>query len=340
VTGSRAPGPVRLLALALAFGCAGPGFDLASAPDAPVAIVHRTREEGDRRADLLDRLQGRAEVSTLERMRIADLGAWLGRGPDPAARQLALLGRLALLDPRTGAVERVDAALGGARPLCWSADRERLLFSGLVRGQEPQLMEYRRASGEVRTVTHGPLLHPAGCYGPGEQQVWVEARPGATGPEARLVLAPEAGSEPRVLTEGPADVAPVWSPRGELIAFQTRDREGAVAVAVIDPAGGPARMIARGKEPSFAPSGDWIVYSGQQRGRWRLWRMRPDGSGKLPLGQGTLDEHEPSVSPDGRLVIFVGQEKDSVRERLFVRGFDGRGDRPLLDRDEASHPTW
>ena len=40
--------------------------------------------------------------------------------------------------------------------------------------------------------------------------------------EAGLVLAPEAGGEPRVLTEGPADVAPVWSPRGDVIAFQTR----------------------------------------------------------------------------------------------------------------------
>jgi hypothetical protein len=340
VTGSRASGPLRCLALGLAFGCAGPGIDLASAPDAPIAIVHRTREESDRRSDLLDRAQGRTPASTLERMRVADLGAWLGLGPDPAARQLALLGRLALLDPRTGAVERVDAALGGARPHCWSADRERLLFSGLVRGQDPQLMEYRRATGEVRSLTHGPLLHPGGCYGPGERQVWVEARPGPAGHEARLVLAPEAGGEPRVLTDGPADVAPVWSPRGDVIAFQRRDPEGATGIAVVDPAGGPVRLVARGKEPAFAPSGDWIVYSAQQRGRWRLWRMRPDGSGKLPLGEGTLDEHDPSVSSDGRFVVFVGQEKDSVRERLFVRGFDGRGDVPLIDRDEGSHPIW
>jgi TolB protein len=99
-------------------------------------------------------------------------------------------------------------------------------------------------------------------------------------------------------------------------------------------------VIARGKDPAFAPSGDWIVYSAQQRGRWRLWRMRPDGSGKLPLGEGTLDEHEPSVSPDGRFVAFVGQEKDSARERLFVRAFDGRGDRALLEREEATQPTW
>jgi dipeptidyl aminopeptidase/acylaminoacyl peptidase len=337
--GARA-GSRGALAAALVLACAGPGFDRASAPDAPVAIVHRTREEGDRRAELIDRVEGRSQASTLERMRMADLGAWLGLGPDPAARQVALLGRLALLDPRTGAVQRVDAALGGARPLCWSADRERLLFSGLVRGQEPQLLEYRRASGEVRSVTHGPLLHPGGCYGPGERQVWVEARQAPGGPLARLVLAPEAGGEPRALTEGPADVAPVWSPRGDLIAFQTRDPEGAAAIAVVDPAGGPARLVARGKEPGFAPSGDWIVYSAQQRGRWRLWRMRPDGSGKLPLGEGTLDEHDPSVSSDGRYVVFVGQEKDSARERLFLRSFDGRGDVPLLDRDEGSHPIW
>jgi hypothetical protein len=323
-----------------ALQCAGPGFDLADVPDAPIAIVHRTREESDRRADLLERLQGRNPASTLERMRIEDLSEWLGLGADPAQRQLALVGHLALLDARTGAVRRVDAALGGARPLCWSPDRTRLLFQGSVRGQQPQLHEYRPATGEVRVVTHGPVAHPGGCYGPGDRQVWVEARQGARGPEVRLVIAPEGGGAPRALTEGPADVAPEWSPRGDLIAFQTRDGEGAAAIAVVDPEGGPARVIARGKDPSFAPSGDWIVYSGQQRGRWRLWRMRPDGSGKLLLGQGTLDEHEPSVSPDGRFVVFVGLEKASARERLFVRGFDGRGDRPLLEREEGAQPTW
>jgi dipeptidyl aminopeptidase/acylaminoacyl peptidase len=336
-----ASGCARLLPVVAALHCAGPGFDLADAPDSPIAIVHRTREESDRRAELMERLEGKAPQSTLERMRIQDLGEWVGLGADPAQRQLALVGHLALLAPRTGAVQRVDAALGGARPLCWSPDRTRLLFLGTGRGQEPQLHEYRPGSGEVRAVTYGPTAHPGGCYGPGDRQVWVEVRPGAKGPEARLVLAPEeGGGEPRVLTEGPADVSPVWSPRGDLIAFQTRDADGAAAIAVVDPQGGPPRVIARGKEPGFAPSGDWIVYSGQQRGRWRLWRMRPDGSGKLVLGTGTLDEHEPAVSPDGRFVVFVGREKDSTRERLYLRGFDGRGDRPLLEREEGAQPAW
>jgi dipeptidyl aminopeptidase/acylaminoacyl peptidase len=333
----RLPG---LLALASALACAGPGFEPADAPGSPIAIVHRTREEGDRRAELLQRIEGKTPASTLDRMRLEDLSEWLGLGPDPAQRQLALVGHLALLDPHTGVAQRVDAALGGARPLCWSADRARLLFMGFLRGEQPQLYEYRRASGEVRPVTHGPLAHPSGCYGPGDRQVWVQVRAGAKGPEARLVVTREAGEEPRVLTDGPTDVAPVWSPRGDVIAFQTRGPEGGAAIAVVDPAGGAARVVARGKEPSFSPSGDWIVYSAQQRGRWRLWRMRPDGSGKLPLGEGALDEHDPSVSSDGRFVVFVGQEKDSVRERLFVRSFDGRGDVPLIDRDEGSHPTW
>jgi dipeptidyl aminopeptidase/acylaminoacyl peptidase len=330
----------RFVALLAALGCAGPGFELADAPAAPIAIVHRTREEGDRREDLLERMRGTGQSSSLDRMRLEDVSEWLGLGPKPAERQLALLGRLALVDPHTGHVERMAAALGGARPLCWSADGERLLFSGLARGEQPQLHEYRRTSGEVRVVTHGPLAHPSGCYGPGDRQVWVEVRAGAKGPEARLVLAPEAGGEPRALTEGPMDGAPVWSSRGDVIAFQTRDAQGGAAIGVVDPAGGAARVIARGKEPAFTPSGDWIVYSAQQRGRWRLWRMRPDGSGKLPIGESALDEHEPSVSPDGRFVVFVGLEKDSTRERLFVRAFDGRGDRALLEREEATQPAW
>ncbi len=337
---SRRRGRLARLVPLAALACAGPGFELADAPDAPIAIVHRTREESDRRADLLERARGTAPTSSLDRVRLQDVSEWLGLGPEPADRQLAILGRLALLDPRAGGAVRVDAALGGARPQCWSADRERLLFSGLQRERRPQLFEYRRATAEVRPITHGPRAHPSGCYGPGDRLVWVEVRDAASGPEARLFVTPEGGGAPRALTEGPADVAPVWSPRGDVIAFQTRGPDGGAAIALVDPAGGPPRLVARGKEPGFSPTGDWIVYSAQQRGRWRLWRMRPDGSGKLPLGESSLDEHAPSVSPDGRFVVFVGQERESTRERLFLRGFDGRGDRPLLEREEGAQPTW
>jgi dipeptidyl aminopeptidase/acylaminoacyl peptidase len=324
-------------------GCAAPGFEPGELPAAPIAFVHRTREEGDRRAELLERQasEGRQRPGQ-GRVRLEDLGELLGIGPDAHSRMLAALGRLALLDPRSGEVERIEAALGGAKPLCWSADRDRLLFASARRRAETQLFEYIRSNREVRPVTHGPEAHPFGCYGPENRLVLVEVRRTPDGPASRLLVTGPGGHDPRPLTDGPADVSPVWSPDGRLIAFASIEpgRGSVIATVAPEAANSDRRTIAVGKEPTFTPDGAWIVYSASSRGRWRLWRMRPDGTGKLLVGRSKYDEHQPAVAPDGRYLVFVGEEPGSVYQKLLLRRFDGSAERPLLDREEGTHPIW
>ena len=48
----------------------------------------------------------------------------------------------------------------------------------------------------------------------------------------------------------------------------------------------------------------------------------------------------PTVSPDGRFVIYNVAEEGELREQLRVRGLDGRGDRPLLGHGDAVHAVW
>ena len=74
------------------------------------------------------------------------------------------------------------------------------------------------------------------------------------------------------------------------------------------------------------------------KGRWSLYRIRPDGSGRRPIGQGTLDELDPSFSPDGRLVVYVGD--DGFQKQLYLRRFDGSGDRLLLGSGGGTDPIW
>jgi hypothetical protein len=319
----------------LAAACARPGLDPAALPTAPLAIVHRSYRESDERAELLEK-RGPSVPGVV---RLEDVGLWLGVGADPEERKLGLLGHLALLDARTGRIERVAAALSGARPQCWSADHERLLFANLPADGIPQLFEYRPDGGELRAVTRGPAAHPFGCYGPGTSVVVARVELAAGGAVSRLwVLEP--GREPRRLSDGPVDRKPVWSPRGSPIAYETNGPEGVSVVAALDPAGGPSRVLARGRDPAFTPDGAWIVYSAQARGRWRLWRMRPDGSGKLRIGESRFDEHDPAVAPDGRTLAFVGEEPGSARQQLLVRNLTGGAERPLIEHEEGSSPAW
>jgi hypothetical protein len=64
-----------------------------------------------------------------------------------------------------------------------------------------------------------------------------------------------------------------------------------------------------------------------------------DGSGRLSLGLSALDELDPSFSPDGRLVTYVGVDA-ALGRALYLRRADGSGDRLLFDVGDALTPVW
>ena len=66
--------------------------------------------------------------------------------------------------------------------------------------------------------------------------------------------------------------------------------------------------------------------------------MRPDGTGRTPLGSGLRDEESPTVSPDGRFVAYTAREGEF--DLVFVRRMDGSGERPLFDTGSAAWPVW
>jgi len=317
--------------------CAGPGLDLTQLSDRPIAIVHRTLDESEQRSDLLLRSKGGGTAPG--RVRLEDVGELLGIGADEQERRAATLGHLSLVHPDSGRVERLEGALPGERPLCWSQDGDRLLFVSFQRSARPQLYEYSLGSKEIRTVTQGPAAHPFGCYGPGDRVVVSRVEAAGQHLISRLVVhAPPRA--PVVITAGPADSKPVWSPDGGLIAYETIGPGKLSSIAIIDPEGGAPRIVTRGQDPVFTPDGKWIIFSASSRGRSRLWRIRPDGGGRAQLGESIYDERDPAVSPDGRYVLFVGEEPDAVVQQILVRPFAGGSARPLLDRDEGASPAW
>ena len=71
----------------------------------------------------------------------------------------------------------------------------------------------------------------------------------------------------------------------------------------------------------------------------RLWRIRPDGSGRAPIGRGMRQEARPAISPDGRLVAYVASES-RPRRHLYLRRLDGTGDRILFADGDGQYPVW
>jgi Tol biopolymer transport system component len=192
----------------------------------------------------------------------------------------------------------------------------------------------------VRQLTRGEL-HADGCYGPDGALAYVESVRAREGSFLSRLWIRRPGEAPRPLTEGPADFQPTWSPDGRRLVYAARDGARGEVLRWVDPASGAGGVLTKGRSPVFSPDGGWIVYSAPSRAGWKLWRMRPDGSGKRRFGKSAFHENDPAVSPDGRFVVFAGTKQErSATSRLFVRPLDGTADRQLELSGTGLLPVW
>lgn len=331
-----------------AAACAVSGVRDAEIPATPIAIVYRTPEDARLRAEALEE-QARggqhpsanptAPPETVAR--VEDVATYMKHAMTPAEKDAVARefpGRLALLDPRTRKIETLAAAWGEAMPHAWSPDRSRLLFTGLV-DEFAQIFELDVTGGEVRRVTHGPEAHPAGCHGPDGSYVLMTAGVVQGEARSRLEILEPRKTSPRPLTPGPRDHSPACAPDGSVVVYVTDPSRGVQWVMARDLRGSDEpRRLGFGSEPRFCGGSEWIVYAASIRRGTRIWRVRPDGTGRSPVGRGVLDEFSPACSPDGRLVVYSVRENN--RERLHLKRFDGSGDRILYAEGSASHPVW
>jgi Tol biopolymer transport system component len=333
--------PRTFLVLLLAAGCAGqPRIKPEQLPAEPIVFLYL---EAEKARELAERIQKRDAAARTDGTGVARLNelAKLFRSSDDLM-SAEFLGRPSLLDPRTAEVQPFESLPRGSRPLEWSQDRKRLLFA-TPRFDVYQLSELDQVSGEVRIFTQRDEDHPSGSLAPDGTLVFSEVSGSGSqkGLEAKLYIRSPGGGEPQPLTPGPADISPAFSPDGRRLVYQTRAADGQLAISMLDPVRGTPKLVARGRDPVFTPDGEWIVYSQQLAAGFRLWRMRPDGSGRLALGAAPVDvgdETHPAVSPDGRYVAYMA-EKDG-RRSLRIRRFDGGGDRLLLESGDGLLPVW
>ena len=333
-----------------AVACGGQGVPTAEISETPIAVVYRSPEESRRHAEILaqqaeSKQQTRADApppAAAEGVaRAKDVASYMktlmtGVAGEQASRRFP--GRLGLLQPQTLRIEGVAGAWGEAVPQAWSADRSRLLFTALV-DNFAQVFELEMASGELHPITHGPEAHPAGCYGPDGSYVLMTARIVNDEAQSQIELLEAGSASPRPLTPGPRDYAPTCAADASAVAYVAAPRRGVEWVMVQD-LGGSAepRRLGPGREPRFCGAGAWIVYTAPILRGTKIWRVRADGTGRSPIGHGVLDETAPACSPDGGMVVY-GVTEDYL-ERLYVRRFDGSGDRILYSDGDASHPIW
>lgn len=345
-TGSLA---CALFALLLS-GCATNVVDPAELPDAKIAVRLWESEAARQRRDLMEQLAGQRSGEP-RRQGVLDLGDLSPRAqaisadgaPNPSSRYPS---RLALIDPRTREVEILEEAPLGARPLSWSADRQRLLFGSDRQGGRLQLYELDFRTREVRPVAIDGDNKLAGAHLGEDGFVFAVAALDDEGKFDLNIAYTVARGRPQKVDEGVA-VRHISSSRdGRYVAYapfrpEELARRGADAhppMVVRDLREGSERVLPRGVHPVFTPDGEWIVYSARSGKATRTARIRVAGSGRTAVGESVREEETPAVSPDGRYVVYVSEHNGL--DRLFVKRMDGTGDRLLFDDAAVEWPIW
>jgi Tol biopolymer transport system component len=340
--------PRRLLLAAplclVALACAAPRVNFDTLPEAAIALTYWGAEDARRRAELLAGPESGAE-QRVGVARVEDIGLYLTRGDRSRAAEQNYPGYLVLLDPRTREFSRVEQAPPGARALAWSPDHQRLLFTSAHIGGVHQLYELNRETENVRRLSRGKASHVLGSYGPDGRLVYASYLLRGGKVESSLAVTEPGGRNPEtILVDVPVqDVS--FAPDGSRIVFTMLEGAGnartggrPIMVSREPSREGEAKMLGRGKNPVYTHDGEWIVFSAPVKAGWRLQRIRPDGSARTRVGEGVVDESAPAVAPDGSNIVYVANNVGL--DHLFVRRFDGTGDRLLLGEGAVANPVW
>jgi TolB protein len=151
------------------------------------------------------------------------------------------------------------------------------------------------------------------------------------------------GSEPRNLTDSATnDIAPVWSPDGSQIAFQS-DRDGNWEIYVMEVDGTNPQNLTNHESflddsPAWSPDGRYIAF-GSDRSRDReIYVMAADGSNLRRLTDSAGMDGLPTWSPDGRYIAFQSG-RDGGSQEIYIMEVES-GDVQRLTEHMAFMATW
>ena len=146
------------------------------------------------------------------------------------------------------------------------------------------------------------------------------------------------------------DLAPVWSPDGDAIAF-VRNVDGNRDIYVLRPEDDDdwrgtvkARPLISSAEadhsPAWAPDGDTLAYVSEREGNAEIYVLETDkDEPPQRLTTNEAEDRQPVWSPDGKRIAFVSDVHGEGE--IFVMDADGSNQQRLTHNDARDHsPDW
>ena len=185
------------------------------------------------------------------------------------------------------------------------------------------------ARGRARRVSASLARRPAarangGGYGSRQRRFWVQDL--------------DRGTQLRLTTGREVDVSPVWSPKGDRIAYRTGRGKTQLAIVNADGTGTPVTIDCPRLpcEPT-----DWsidgrglLVNAGAD-----VWTVPVDArKPPAPLLSSAFIERDARYSPDGRWIAYVSDE--SGRVEVSMRTVTGPQRRIVVSNQGGDQPVW
>lgn len=124
----------------------------------------------------------------------------------------------------------------------------------------------------------------------------------------------EGGTATKLTPWGVEATAPVWSPDGQRVAFQSY-ADGNYHIWTIKPDGTDAMAVTSGpfddREPAWSADGTRLLFSSDRGGdgQYKIWSIDLLTQEQTQLTTGAGAESHPALSPDGTRLAFVNQQK-------------------------------
>jgi len=160
----------------------------------------------------------------------------------------------------------------------WAPDGMSIALTLSV-GRSPDIYQIGRDGTMMRQLTAGWGAETAPCFSPdGTRIVYTSDRPGF--PQL-YTLSIGRGEERRLFSGQYAD-SPVWSPRGNRIAFSMVTVGSGIDIYTVDADGGNLTQLTaqagRNENPAWSPDGRFLVFTSTRLGGSALFTMAADGS--------------------------------------------------------------
>jgi TolB protein len=171
--------------------------------------------------------------------------------------------RVYLYNIETGQREIVGNFPGMSFSPRFSPDGQRIIMS-LQQGGNSNLFVMDLRSKSTTRLTDTPAIDTSPSYSPDGSQICFESDRGG---KPQIYVMPAQGGQAQRISFARDDVnasysTPVWSPRGDYIAF-TRQGGGQFAIGLIKPDGTGERILTSGfhnEGPTFAPNGRVVMF--------------------------------------------------------------------------------